>query len=83
MSRFKFAIVVGNDVAGTVALEQGINDTLDAIILRISQIQRLFQHQMKTSNLDGLMTEQTFSHHYHQRHNKWQNYPLGKNTSRI
>jgi hypothetical protein len=32
MSRFKFAIVVGNDVAGTVALEQGINDTIDAII---------------------------------------------------
>jgi hypothetical protein len=32
MSKFKFAIVVGNDVAGTVALQQGIDSTLDAII---------------------------------------------------
>ncbi len=32
MSRFKFAIVVGNDVAGTVALEDGKSETLDRII---------------------------------------------------
>lgn len=32
MARVTFAIVVGDDVAGTVALEEGVNDTADRII---------------------------------------------------
>jgi len=32
MARITFAIVVGNDVAGTVALEENANDTANRII---------------------------------------------------
>lgn len=32
MTNSKFAIIVGNDVAGTVSLQEGVSDIMDRII---------------------------------------------------